>query len=458
VAESKSRGTLLIVDDERSFRDSLVEYFTLRGYDTLDAESGSAALQEVEGRTIDAAVVDLVMPGISGMELIKRLKQIDPLTEVVMITAESSVENAVQAMREGAYDYVIKPIRLPDLEICIRRAAERSALSRQNRLYKESQRRRRVHMATEIVARSPTMRSVLETAEGLCQTDAPILIEGETGSGKEVMAEFIHAGSARHDIPMTVLDCGALSASLLEEELFGHEKGTFTGATESRPGMIEIADRGTLFLDEIGDMPVEAQARLLRVLEKGTIRRLGARKEKLVDVRIVAATNRNLDEAIADGRFRQDLYHRLLVFRIVIPPLRERREDILPLADSFIYKGARGGSVSIGLSDDAKELLMAYSWPGNVRELAHTMERASLYARTNKSAEICPEHLALPGSDTGQKDTGSSSLKEVEQRHIKDVLLSVGGHRKRAAEILGLSERQLYRKLSACHNCQQDMT
>ncbi len=442
-----NQGRLLIVDDEKSCRLTIAEYFSERGYDTVGAESGEAALEVVKSRTVDVATVDLFMPGISGMELIAKLKQIDPLIEIIMITGERSVEFAVQAMREGAYDYVPKPVQLPDLEMCITRATEKAILARENRQFRETQRRHHVHLTSGIVAQSDAMREVLQTAEGVCNTNAPVLIEGETGVGKEVLAEFIHAGSQRKDVPMTTLDCGSLSVNLIEEELFGHEKGTFTGATEPRPGMLEMADRGTLFLDEIGEMPIEAQTRLLRALEKGTLRRLGGRVEKRVDVRILAATNRDLRRSIEKGTFRQDLYYRLLVFRLVIPPLRERKADILPLAYSLLHNHGTTDE-GLGLSDEAQDALCAYSWPGNVRELIHTIERAILYAELANSSLILPEHLTLPTVHDAVTDDGAISLKEADNRHIAKVLDTVGGNRKQAANILGLSERQLYRRLS----------
>lgn len=442
----KHAGTVLLVDDESGFRENVAERLQARGFQILHAGEAESALGQVRHHLIDVALVDILMPGMDGITLLGRLKEIDPLMEVVIVTGQGSIESAVEAMRRGAHHYVTKPVRLSELEMVVQRAIEKTLLARQNRLYREDLRRRRVQSTPEIIAHSTTMKKLLEEAERIAQTDASVLIEGETGTGKEVLAEFIHRKSPRQDHTLSVLNCGALSESLLDTELFGHEKGAFTGATEARPGMIEVADGGTLLLDEIGDIVPAAQVRLLRFLERGLFRRVGSTRERLVDVRMLAATNRDLAQEVADGRFRQDLYHRLLVFRLRILPLRERPEDILPLADHFLSRLAGPGCPPKRLGAAVQATLRAYSWPGNVRELAHTLERASFAAVLAGADEIGPEHLGLPTSAAGSLGD-LITLQEAEKRHIQAVLERLGGHRQKTAEVLGITERHLYRLL-----------
>jgi DNA-binding NtrC family response regulator len=379
----------------------------------------------------------------NGLDLLVKLKQLDPLIEVVMVTGQGSIESAVEAMKRGAYHYVTKPVRLTELELVARRALERTRLARQNQIYREHQRRRRGG-AAEVVAESASMKRLLAQAEQLAASDTPLLVLGETGTGKEIVAEFIHRHSARRDRELVVVNCAALTESILDAELFGHEKGAFTGATESRPGMVELADGGTLLLDEIGDMPPAGQVRLLRFLEKSVFRRVGSAREQSVDVRVVAATHRDLAKAVSTGAFREDLYHRLDVFQLRIPPLRERPEDILPLAASVLARLSRGAPRP--LTEAGREALLAYSWPGNVRELVHAVERAFLMAGMAGSDEIGPEHFCLQVA--GAAPAGALvSIDEAVRRHVRFVLDRVDGNRARAAEILGVSERHLYRLL-----------
>ncbi len=318
-------------------------------------------------------------------------------------------------------------------------------------------RRRTLRDGGAIVAESPVMRTLLEEASEIAKTDSPVLIEGETGTGKEVIAEFIHQESNRNGGIMSAVNCGALSETLVDAELFGYEKGAFTGATQARQGIIEVADMGTLLLDEVGDIPPSTQVRLLRFLERGVIRRIGSARERKVDTRVLAATHRTLEEEVAAGRFREDLYHRLLVFRVRIPPLRERREDILPLAEHHRTWLARKRSTPLGFDEAARSALVKYSWPGNVRELLHTVERSCFAAHLAHSDEITPEYLNLPGrvddvvrstrSDHLSDPPAHISLAEVERRHIMSALDHCGGNRKKTAGILGISERNLYRLL-----------
>lgn len=435
-------NVVLLVDDEGPFRENVAEHLGARGFEVLQASQGEAALALVRERAVDVAVVDLFMPGMDGLTLLERLKEIDPGMEVAILTGQGSIESAVEAMRKGAYHYVTKPARLRELEMVVRRALERVRLGRQNRALCEGERRRRPR--PEIVAHAPAMRHLLAQAEGIAPADATVLIEGQTGTGKEVLAEFIHRKSARAGQPLSVLDCGALSETLVDAELFGHERGAFTGATEARPGILEVADGGTLLLDEVGDMAPPVQMRLLRWLERGAFRRIGSTQERFADVRVLAATHRDLDRLVSEGRFRQDLFQRLHVFRLRIPSLRERAEDILPLAEHFLAR--RPPSLeAVSLDDAARAALAAYAWPGNVRELSHTMERACLAARLSGSTKIGPEHLALPSASAPEGFL--VSLEEAERRHIGSVLERLGGNRARAAQVLGITERHLYRLL-----------
>jgi len=439
--------TVLIVDDEEGFRENVSEYLEMEGFKVLAAASGHSAVGLAQQQSVDVAVLDLMMPGMDGIELMSELRRIDPLTQVLIMTAQGSVDTAVDAMRRGALDYLAKPARMDELAAVVARACESGRLARQNRAYRHAQRRHRRGVAEEVIARSESMRSIVRQAEALGGMTMPVLIQGETGTGKEVVAELIHSSSDRADMPLTVLNCAALPESLVDSELFGHEKGTYTGASDARVGMIEVADGGTLFLDEIGDMPLEVQARLLRFLESGAFRRVGGRVERVVDARILAATNRDLTEAASKGAFRLDLYHRLRVYELAIPPLRQRREDVIPLADSALRAVAEGCAQELSLAPAARESLLAYDWPGNVRELLHTIERAAFTAALAGCTDIQPAHLKLP---SGQEVPMvlAAVLQRARNDHVRAVLALVNGNRGEAASMLGVSERQMYRLIS----------
>lgn len=441
----KYQGNLLLVDDESGFRENVAERMATHGFQVFQAGEAESALLQARGQVMDVALLDILMPGMDGLTLLGTLKEIDPLTEVVIVTGQGSIESAVEAMRRGAFHYVTKPVRLTELEMVVRRAIEKAALARQNRAYRENLRRRNARSAAEIVARSPAMQQVLRDADRMASLDAPILIEGETGTGKEVLAERIHERSGRAAQTFSVLNCGAIPESLVDAELFGYEKGAFTGAVECRPGIFEVTDGGTLLLDEIGDITANAQVRLLRVLERGLFRRVGATREQSADVRVLASTHRDLDQEVLAGRFREDLFHRLHVFRLRLPPLRERRDDIFPLAEFFLGRLAGPGAPQRSLSAAAQAALLVYPWPGNVRELAHTMERACFAAQLTGNDEVQDTHLGLPVAHHGADIL--VSLEEAQRRHIQAVLARLDGNRKKAAEVLGITERHLYRLL-----------
>ncbi|MBI3891994.1 MAG: sigma-54-dependent Fis family transcriptional regulator [Candidatus Wallbacteria bacterium] len=438
-----SSRTLLLVDDEPDFRENVATYLTTREYRVLQADGFERAIAVARESNLDAALVDIRMPGLDGLQLLEQLKATDPQLEVVVITGYGSIEAAIDAMKRGAFHFVTKPARLAELELTLERAVEKGRLSRQNQLYREELRGRRRPGAPEVVAHSAPMRQLLEEARLLAGTNSSVLLEGETGTGKGLLCEILHAASCRREQSLVVVNCGALSESLLDAELFGYEKGAFTGAAEARPGLLEVAGGGTLFLDEVGDVPAAVQTRLLRFLEMRLVRRLGSTREREVDVRVLAATNRDLSAEVAAGRFREDLFHRLVVFRLKVPPLRERPEDIIPLAEYF---GARVQFAAVcPLGKAARAALMAYRWPGNVRELAHTMERATLAAGFAAAAEIGPQHLCLLGDLDPQGSL--ATLAEADRQHVLGVLRCVDGNRQKAAEILRISERQLYRLL-----------
>jgi DNA-binding NtrC family response regulator len=336
-------------------------------------------------------------------------------------------------------------VRLREIEAVARNAIEKAALARQNDLYREDLRRRRRQASAEIIIESPAMRSLFEQAMQIAQVDASVLIEGETGVGKEVVAWFIHSHSPRRDRVFATLNCGALPDTLIDSELFGFEEGAFTGAGEPRPGILEVSDGGSLLLDEVGDLSSAGQIRLLRFLERGLVRRLGRTREQVVDVRVLAATHRDLGAMVDRNEFRQDLFHRLVVLRMAIPPLRERPEDVLPLARHFAVLLTAAGATPPAFTHTAEQALLAYAWPGNVRELRNAVERACLSARIAAEDAIGPERLALPASPGG--GGALLSLGEAQRRHVLDVLKSVGGNRQGAAEVLGVTERHLYRLL-----------
>jgi DNA-binding NtrC family response regulator len=390
------------------------------------------------------ALLDIKMPGMDGMELQERIHQIDPEIAVIMITAFASVDTAVRALKQGAFDYVTKPIDPDELSHLVMRALEQRRLRDENRQLRGTL--DELAAANEIVGDSPPMRKVLELVEHVAQTDATVLILGESGTGKEVIARAIHAHSKRRYFPIVTVNCGALPESLLESELFGHEKGAFTGAHHRRKGKIEMADGGTLFLDEVGSITPKMQVDLLRVLETKELTRLGGTRSVPVDFRVICATNDDLEQAVGEGRFREDFFYRINVFTIELPPLRERRSDIPALANHFVARLARQMDKGItGISPAAVDILVRYDWPGNVRELANAIERAMV---VGTPSTIQPDDLPLrkppPQPDISTADL---SLAEIEKRHIAAVLERTGGNVTQAAEILGVDRVTVYNKI-----------
>jgi len=366
---------ILAVDDDDAFRSVVARRFQRRGYDVAHTGTPSEALAMAEQKHFDVAIFDIAMPEMDGVQLLERLRQVDPDTQVIMLTGQGTIETAIRAMKLGAYDYLTKPCELAELEVQVERAYEKAQLARENQNLKTAL--RRSGPPTEIIGNSSAIRQVLRMIEKVAAADSSVLIQGDSGTGKELVARALHQGSPRADKPLVVINCAALQETLLESELFGHEKGAFTSAVAAKQGLFEVADGGTLFIDEIGEMAGGLQAKLLRVLEDGRFRRVGSTKEIKTDVRIIAATNKDLATEVAANRFRDDLYFRLNVITIPIPSLRDRTEDIPLLVNYFVSQGTRGPR---SIEPDALAALVTYRWPGNVRELANVIERARILA------------------------------------------------------------------------------
>ncbi len=440
---------ILVVDDEPGIREFLVDVLAMDHHQVVEAGDGRAAQALLRERQFDLVITDLRMPHVDGLTLVRGLRAEQPETEVIVLTAHGTVGDAVEAMKLGAFDFVGKPLSGPDqVRLLVARALERRGLrDRADGVARDQ-------AVPELTFGDPVMAPVVQAIERVARTNATVLLLGESGTGKEVAARTIHAHSARAGGPFLAVNCAALGEHLLESELFGHEKGAFTGATERKRGRLELADGGTFFLDEIGELRLELQAKLLRVLQEQRFERVGGTRTVEVDVRWVAATNRDLRVMIDAGQFREDLYHRLSVFPIRLPPLRERRVDLLPLARGLLVRAARQlGRPAPRLTAAAEQRLLAARWRGNVRELANALERAVILC---DGAELDEQHLWLddgapaPGAATAAAAPargGIRPLAELERDAILAALAEVGGNRRRAAELLGIGERTLYEKL-----------
>ncbi len=434
---------ILIVDDELSVRSSLEEWFLEDGFKVVIAESGEDALSKMHAGPFDIVLLDIKMPGMDGIALQKKIKEIDPQAIVVIMTAYASVDTAVEALKLGAFDYVTKPFDPDDLSHLISNALKQKDLTEENVQLKEKI--SELSGVDEMVGESDEIKRVFEMVLTVADTDSTVLIRGESGTGKELIARAIHSHSKRRYFPIVAVNCGAIPESLLESELFGHEKGAFTGAQYRRKGKIELADGGTLFLDEIGDISPKMQIDLLRVLESKSITRLGGTEDIHVNFRLICATNKNLEKLAEEEKFREDLYYRINVFTIFLPPLRERRTDIIPLAHHFITKYSRSmGKPEKQISPDAEKLLVSYPWPGNVRELENAIERAMVIG---KKSEIWLEDLPLHLNSQEKSVSDSLNLVEIEKAHIIKVLKETGGNVTRAAILLGIDRVTLYNKI-----------
>jgi two-component system response regulator PilR (NtrC family) len=450
-----SRGRILVVDDERSMRELLHIVLRREGYTVFLAENGQTALATLERERIDLLISDIKMPDMSGVEVLRAAKQIDADLVGIMVTAFASTETAVEALRLGAYDYLTKPFDVEELKAKVRNAIERRTLREENVLLKRAL--RTSSSFSNIVGRSRVMQVLFDVIETVAPTNSTILIVGESGTGKELVARAIHVNSLRHDHPFVALNCGALPETLLESELFGHMRGAFTGAATTKKGLIEVAERGTVFLDEISEMSPLMQVKLLRVLQERKFRRVGGTEEIEADIRVIVATNRDLTKLIAEGRFREDLFYRINVIPLQLPPLRDRHEDIPLLAEHFLgrFRQQMGKPIE-GLSAEALRRLEVYGWPGNVRQLENVIERAvalergTLIQDGSLPADICQpadgSHPAVPGDQGVELPEAGLDLprrlEAQEREYVAQALSQAGGRHDRAARLLAISPRQ----------------
>jgi DNA-binding NtrC family response regulator len=434
---------ILVVDDEFSVRDSLYNWFKTEGYRADTAEGGMEALKKLQESPWDIVLVDIKMPGMDGMELQRHIKKIDSGIVVIVITAYATVDTAVEAMKEGAYDYLSKPVDPDKLSILIRNAVNQRRLVAENLQLR--QKVEELSLQDEIVGESPQIKKILEMIDTVAKTDATVMIRGESGTGKELVAQALHSKSNRRYFPIISINCGAFPEGLLESELFGHEKGAFTGAQYKRKGKLEMANGGTIFFDEIGNITMKMQMDLLRVIETKQFTPLGSNKVVNVDFRVVAATNTDLEKKVAEKEFREDLYYRLNVFSIQLPPLRERPADIPLIARYFLEKYARSMNKKVtDISPESMKVLVQYDWPGNIRELRNTIERALVVVGKKNRIEVDDLNLLfLPKTEP----LGRNSLEEVEKAHIKRILEQSEWNISRSAEILKIDRVTLYNKI-----------
>jgi DNA-binding NtrC family response regulator len=441
------KSTILIVDDEKNTREGLARALR-RSYEVLIAESGSAALNILSERPVDVMLSDLRMPGMDGMTLMQRALAGSPQLVCILLTAYGNIETAVDAMRHGATDFLTKPVNLEQLELVLQRAL-RSHRAETENLQLREQLDSKFGMEN-IIGTSPEMQQVFDTVRQVAASRATVLIQGESGTGKELIAKAIHRLSSRKNGAFVPVHCAALSSTLLESELFGHEKGAFTGAAERRKGRFELADGGSLFLDEIGEVDASVQVKILRALEERRFERVGGQESIDVDTRLIAATNRDLKKMVAEGTFREDLYYRLYVVVIQLPALRERRSDIPLLLKHYldVFNQENGRAIE-GFSPDALDLLMAYRWPGNVRELRNVVEQMVVLSRSQRiGVRDLPVHLREAGASGGTLQVPGGTLEELEKRALLQALKESGGNRTHAAEKLGISRRTLHRKIA----------
>lgn len=435
---------LLIVDDDEQVCEAVKRRFQRNGAAVTMAGSVADAVAQTSRSRQDVALVDLHLPDGTGLELLERLKAEQPHLEVIMLTGHASIDTAIQAMKKGAYDYLTKPFQLAELEVHIEKAFEKVRLIRRERQWID-------HLAFEseryrLVGSGPRMQRVLGLLEKVAPTDSTVLIRGASGTGKELVARALYANGPRRERPMVTINCAALQETLLESEIFGHEKGAFTSATQAKPGLVEVSEGGTLFIDEVAEMAPGLQAKLLRVLEDGHFRRVGSTQERHADVRIIAATNKDLDTEQKAGRFREDLYYRLDVVAISLPSLKERREDIPELIGHFLAT-RQVGPRRLNIESAALQALMHYDWPGNVRELANVLERAQILAEGDTvTLDDLPENLNVAVEEAPGDEPGT--LRCVERRHVAEVLRQHNGNKVHTARALGIGRRALYRLLS----------
>lgn len=441
----RKKPNILLTDDEDTFRNIMAKELTRMGYNVVSCASGSETINTLHERDFDVVILDMNMPVMGGIETLKRVKEMEPTTEVIVLTGQGSIESAVQAIKSGAYDYLTKPCRLSELDALLQKALEKRQLNRENahlrRLVKG------IGKTPVLIGNSMAMNTLYKMIDKVAPSDSIILLQGESGTGKEIVAQTIHQCSTRASRPFVVVNCATLQETLLESELFGHIKGAFTGATESRMGLFEVADGSTLFLDEIGELTVNTQAKLLRVVQSGEVRRVGENRAITVDTRIIAATHKNLAMEVKHGRFREDLYFRLNVITLSLPPLRERREDITALIDHFLHHFCQNIQMKRILPETLAEMTQ-YNWPGNVRELENTIERLVVLTEGESiTVDDLPENIRGISTALHANGVTEGTLSEVEKKHILKVLHEKQWNKTLAAETLGVSLKTLYNKL-----------
>ncbi len=442
-----NEARLLLVDDEATFREQTAKELRHSGYEVTTAGTIGEARQALEAQTFHLVLLDLRLPDGNGLDLLAELREKAPTTEVIMLTAFGTVQEGVRAMKHGAHDFLTKPCKLDMIEATLGKALEKRDLARGTTALQHEV--SRLQTSQQFIGESRQVRDLLHMIDRVAETQSTVLIRGESGVGKELVSRAVHRKSQRARQPFVVVDCASLHENLLQSELFGHEKGAYTGAVRLKHGLFEVADHGTIFLDEIGEITPPLQVKLLRVIETGTFRRVGGTADIKVDVRIIAATNRSLEAMMQNGEFREDLYYRINVFSIHIPPLRERPEDISLLVEHFVRHSPIIPKRNVNISKEAMEVLTRYRWPGNVRELENVIERALILC---DGPMVEAEHLPMgvrvrPAFEDQAPSDRLLTLEEIEKRYIRRVLEQCKGHRQKAAEILGISERNLYRKL-----------
>ncbi|HEX6090989.1 MAG TPA: sigma-54 dependent transcriptional regulator [Gemmatimonadales bacterium] len=447
------KPSILVVDDESGILDTLRILLRNEGFEVATAQGGRAGLEQIRTGTHDIILSDVRMPGVGGLDILAAAKEQDPMTPVILMTAQADLRSAIDALNLGAYYYIQKPFSNDDLVAIVRRASEYRAVRVENKQLKQEIRRRERNGNVERpIGKSKRFTELLRLAEHIAPTDSTVLIQGESGTGKEVVARYLHNLSSRAEGPFMSINCGALPENLLESELFGHVKGSFTGAVRDKQGLFAAARGGTFFLDEVGEMPPSLQVKLLRVLQEREVIPVGATEAIPVDVRIIAATNRDLEEEIRRGNFRSDLFYRLNVIALDLPPLRERRDDLLLLIESFLNQlGSESDSPPKALSSEALDAVMVYDWPGNVRELENALEHAVVLSRGNLiDASALPVRITTRRKEplVAERSYRNPALEVIERAYIMWVLQAEGGNKTRAAEVLGIDPSTLYRKLS----------
>jgi len=442
---------ILLADDDPVLRRLLPSQITADDFEFSAADSAKTVLGKLKEEDFDVVLLDVNLPDLSGIEILPVIRQTENAPEVIMLTADKSLQTGIEAMRRGAIDYITKPANPEEVETFIRKAFEKRRLVLENERFRAAVRRQNKNLVIEPVHQSAAMKQIFAQAETVARLDTTVLILGESGTGKDVLARWIHSFSSRADLPLVSVNCGALPENLFESEFFGHEKGSFTGATAQKIGLIEAANGSTLFLDEIGEMPAPMQVKLLHFLENGNFRRVGATRDRQSDVRVIAATNKNLHDEVRENRFRTDLFYRLNVIAFHLPPLRERSEDISALIEYFLEKlRSSFNRPNLKLSENALNQIKNHSWQGNIRELRNTLERSAVLSPTDLIDEIYgleSQNFASASNSLTSVST-ALSLAELEKNHILRVLRETNGHREKAAVILGITSRTLYRKLN----------